>query len=536
MYSAGQSRGDSIIIRAMQDELKRTFNEFNHRYEDHKFSYMRYMAYDISAVRINASMGALTTPIVKTGYRYISPIILFNDTMQHSYVKNSVYPLSWYRTDMDTVYNSIRRYLWDISDVTYKKKYPDYVKLLSSDKVTNTDKSQEILEKHYVVRVPNTHKTDYRITRQAVFDTIHWVNTAKSVSEEFEKYPFLHNTYIDIYNYNNKFYSVSSEDITLQIPYQGASFKMEAYISDKDGITDSMSITRVVTPGKSMPAKDDLKKDVNTIAKTLKNLSEAPAFNEYYNGPVLVEKEAVAKIFQILFLSYSNIIYGITGFYQSSSNTDYTGKKILDSRLSVFAYGNMADSVDYEGFPKTQKITFAEKGVLKTNFLSQIMPAKNSYPFGMTIISPPVVSESLFTQNMYLDKLHITADDPSDYSDIQKQLISLAKKSKLKHVYIIRNEGSKILLYRKYIKSGKEELLRNHSALSDLCSYYFSGISILNPLEYVQASKEEYSSVTPLFFDNNNAVIITVPKAILFQNISITPYINSYLRLKYNIL
>ncbi|MDE3170266.1 MAG: peptidase U62, partial [Acidobacteriota bacterium] len=224
-----------------------------------------------------------------------------------------------------------------------------------------------------------------------------------------------------------------------------------------------------VTP-QALPSEQQVVADTGNMLARLKALRQAPVVDDDFQGPVLFSPDASSDVFDSLI--GANVLgqrprpgdsARTTGAFASSYKT-----RVLPASVSVTDDPTMAEfqgvplqghyAIDDEGVPAT-KVPLIVNGIL-TNYLMdrepiQDFPRSNGHGRAGPG-QPPAPS---------IGVLEIQSNEPLSPAAMKQKLIEICRQDNLAYgYYLAETAGAQNtaprLLYRVYVKDGREELVR----------------------------------------------------------------------------
>ncbi len=502
---------------------------------------------DFHVLSIQSSLGALIKS-TESPYR----IVLNNQILVGDYKDNNLNfsdPKSggyFFRTSgvisSDNSVPDIQRRLWLLFDKAYKLSAETYESKQSAIKSRTQSDDIAGLADYTAGEKVLIDKPEISLK----FNNEKLVQYANEISLAFKPYRYLSNSWVRVVGQKGNIYYANSDGSKAAYPTSVIRLVINAEIQASNGEVFELYQTYHSLGETDLPAKDQVVKDVQTIAETLAKSIMAPFFDDVYNGPVLFEgqaaSEAVRKTMfyaknENLFSARKPIVGGPVQNQQQQtqvqqnkvSTDDRIDKKIAVEGLNVKAKPTMyefngiqlvgAYPIDMDGIIPAQETTLIENGVLKNLLCGRIptakMKASNGHlrvPFMMPnpIIVPSVI-EVDFTNSVSKE-------------DLKKKLMEMAKADGLGYALIVRemtpNMSELKKVYKVDVNTGAEQLIRsagfNGLTLNDLRKIVGAGNQkiVLNTTagEDLQ-HKFEYLSGSP-------ATFIT-PDAFLFKDIEV---------------
>jgi TldD protein len=217
-----------------------------------------------------------------------------------------------------------------------------------------------------------------------------------------------------------------------------------------------------------LPSRENLLKETTKMLDTLKALREAPIVEESYRGPVLFAPDAANDI--VAGLIGGNILgrkpqlgrpNRTTGGFATSYKTRVMPKFVTvvdDPTLKDFQGKNLLGhfDVDSEGV-KAQSVTLIEDGVLQNYLVNRQpirdFPASNGHGRSAPGSNPQPAIGTLI----------VKTSEPMTVGDLKKKAVEMVAEQSRPYAYRVDTLGAgntPRLLYRIYVKDGREELVR----------------------------------------------------------------------------
>lgn len=517
----GQSAADSLVIRALQDELSRTQNELVLPEVTHKPTYLRFVLLAYSQYQLVANQGVLQ-PEKTLDFVNFSPRILFRDGFLPHYKHNVIaWPLC--RLSNILSYNSVREECRRAVDSELKNQHALYLEDLQEDKMKNLSLTPSLKASGpSLVRLAHSG-IDYRKGLTPGFDTLFWKQTVGDLgiflqsnhALSFSRVAFTHRQYTT--------YSVSSEQVTLQIPKSSILLQISVGMKSPDGREERISSDFQITDSCGIYRTEPLLRHTQQLVATLTSLTGAPRLEHPYNGPVLFERESASAFFEVLLMSsfqseWAAFPARILGHSPSSVNSVTS----IDKRLSVTGYSDPSDSVDVEGFSPMPKIPLVREGMVNRPLTTQFSPSKEIGSTG-TFCYYPIPNLFRPVLGYSLSRLHVETSKGVSGSRLKKDWLSEAKRQGLDSALIVRKLGSRLLLYLVDVSSGREQLIRDNGTESQVWSYMYKPFSgpLSSSLSY--AKKSFTSPVYAQSYHSLGPIELTVPEAVLCPMLQLTP-------------
>ncbi|HEY0771045.1 MAG TPA: hypothetical protein VGD31_12000, partial [Sphingobacteriaceae bacterium] len=311
---AAFAQENNVILRAMQDELKRSTSEL--QYENHeKPFYISYTINDTKAFSVYGTLGGLwgsrEMKFRTNNVRILVGDYEFNDESldNNNYSEPSAHEI---QVPLEDDYFGIRRSLWTTTDIVYKGAAQKYKK----HQATLKEKSKPLSD------IP--HRTFAQLPAYQVrepiptyqIDTKKWNDYTKELSSYFREVDALENSSVFFSFTHTVRYFVNSEGTTAIVPETIASFQCSGQVKSKTNTPVNVQTTRYAKTLDELPSFAELQRDVREAVNKLKNAQETKSLEEEYIGPVLFIGEPVVQVFTqtVLSLNASNTLQGQDGY------------------------------------------------------------------------------------------------------------------------------------------------------------------------------------------------------------------------------
>ena len=517
----GQSATDSPVIKALQDELSRTQNELVLPEVTHKPTYLRFVLFAYSQYQLVADQGVLQ-PEKSLDFVSFSPHILFRDAFLPQY-KHSVISWSMYGFPKILSYNSVREECRRAVDSELKSQHALYLKDLQADNLRNLSLTPALkASEPSLVRLAHPG-IDYRKGLTPGFDTLFWKQTVGDLGKylqsnhalSFSRVAFTHRQYTT--------YSVSSEQVTLQIPKSSVLLQISVGMKSPDGREERISSDFQIADSCGIYRTEPLLRHVQQLVATLTALTGAPRLEQPYNGPVLFEKESAAAFFEMLLMSsFQSEWAAFPARILGHSPTPVNSVTSIDKRLNVTGYSDPSDSVDVEGFSPMPRIPLVREGMVNRPLTTQFSPRKELGSTG-TFCYYPNPARLHFVLGYSLSRLHVETSKGVSGSRLKKDLLSEAKRQGLDSALIVRRLGSRMLFYLVDVTSGQEQLIRDNGTESQVWSYMYNPFSGPLSRSFSYAKKAFTAPVYAQSFYALGPIEFTVPEAVLCPLLQLSP-------------
>jgi hypothetical protein len=513
---AQKSSAREIIQRAMREEMQRNIQRLQMENLQRPF-FISYAIRDVKTMAVAATLGALVSSD-EDHFRRHSVRVMVGD--YHRTDENFQAGGTWRQTllqgadalPIEDDYNGIRRALWIATDNVYKRASEIYERkkaALEQQTLTEEEKALDDFAKAPVLKFSEPPQT-FVMQRAA------WEKTAKELSAVFRNFPDIYASQVQVYFYQAEVYFLNSEGTETQHPLTLAMVQINASTQaagDGEPLADHELFYANVP--EDLPTLEVMKKAATTMAEDLAALRNAPVFEDSYSGPVMFADQAAAELVaQRLFTGTSGLLahrrpLRMRSEHPAEHPSEHPGQRSFEEtledkintriiskdltikatpKLQAFAGQKLigAYQVDEEGFKPPDEIVLVENGTLKT-LLSNRIPTKavrESNGHQRPVIGTGAGSSlgpSVIAVNT------IAGKSPAE---MKRQLLEMAKAEGLEYTVLVRKikspaSGSEgrvdpmaffamaragqdgaslsepILLYRVWVKDGREELVRS---------------------------------------------------------------------------
>ncbi|MFW5759576.1 MAG: metallopeptidase TldD-related protein [Cyclobacteriaceae bacterium] len=481
-----QFEKDSIIVKAMQDELARNIEQLSYKDYEKPF-FIAYSIGDIEFLYANASLGALINSNENRMREVYGRLMVgsyeLNDEnfvdesngRQNQFATSSPLPI-------ENDYLGIRRSLWTISNNMYKSAASTYKNKIKAMEQHNIERAQLELDDY-----SRTPKVNIRIENPAFqMNPEETKALARDLSAEFNKYPYLEMSAVSIFLYNTRMYHVDSEGSVAITPVTMAVISVLAQTISDDGEMLGDRLMYYANTPAEWPSAEVINQDIEKLAAHVKDLKKAEQFVGNYNGPLLIEKQEAATFLYNNFFKGSSALKAsrrplkLNSLSNSYVGIDYSSieamvdKKIVDKDLNVITYSSLKKYKDYnllghfhvdaEGVKPVDSLQLVENGILK-NLLNNRTPThlfntSNGYlRYG--------VGAGSFTRGLAPGVVQIQSPQAEDLSIIKQKLHKLAAEEGMSIAIVAKPlEGlhasvKPVNFYKINLKDSSEVLLRS---------------------------------------------------------------------------
>lgn len=480
-----QTKSDSIIFKALNDEMDRSLNELQQN-NDPKPFYISYTLSDIHNFSNSASFGAIEYSNFDHNRDWALRLIAGNYKINdENYIRSNRLPeqqTNRIALPLDDDYNGIRRSFWVATDAVYKRATANYLDKIKTIKENNLPDS---------VLIDDFSKEE-KVIKLMAADSIHmdknyYDQLVVECSGMFNKCPEIYSANVGVDITKAVSYFVSSEGAKIRIPNNSFDLYISATLQTSDGKYLPASINYHAIRNQDIPHKDSIIADVQLLITHLYNLEKAELFTDTYSGPVLISGPKTANLIKSEFFSGKNsLIASRNSLYSNFDGTlrygneknkyaKKIGRKIGKTDISLTIKPTLSEYkntgligtyyVDAEGVIPANELKLVEEGKLLT-LLNDRTPSesiKNSTGNKRFYISGRNVSKRISPGNLFVN----TKNNFSS-NELKAKLIELATDEGLDYAIIYKPikkgvDDYPVAYYKVNIESGEETLLRSAS-------------------------------------------------------------------------
>jgi predicted Zn-dependent protease len=446
---------DDPLLNALRAELKRA-QEIQLPGQKKPY-FVQYIVNDADSFGYESSLGAPLNK-VRTRTRFITVFVRVGDYAHDNDLGFGMGEYDIISVDDDVV--ALRRALWLATDRAYKNA----LQML-------TAKESMLKEFESTDDVPSLSRetaVQYFEPRIAVpADTERLERALDAATALYRTDPQLQTLAGSLRLTVNNYYLVNTEGTLMRLAQPGDSVVVHAETQAPDGMRLRRTYSLETRSLEDLPSADQLKTEAAELIKTLKALRAAPAVASEYRGPVLFSNDAAGTVLESLIakaLVATRPPPGKSGRVVGPYGESYRSRVLPDSvtivddpTIATLNGQPLVGSTKYddEGV-KTRPVTLVEKGVLQ-NYLLSRRPVKDFITsnghgrnLGPTVMPSPM-------------NLILSSSKGEPFATLKQKLIDMCKERGLDYGYYVGTLGgveNPRLLYRVYVKDGREELVR----------------------------------------------------------------------------
>ncbi len=368
-----KDRGDSIVIEAMEKELKRSQEKL--KLEGYEAPYfISYQIKDNEYYSIKGKYGAIASSNNDRIRRLFVDVRVGNYDFDNSIKGRSGGRVPFHDASdvpVDNDPDAIRAVLWQVTDLAYKGALTQYF----NKKANNV---QEIKDKNTTSFTREKSHDYYGPELDLTFNPTQWEDKIRDISSVYKNYKELTNAYIVITAQKETVYFINTEGTSYIRDEVLYSIDAEVTTRAKDGKEISNYRNLYYVLPEEIPSVKELKAIVNEMVEETLEMRGAEVLSPV-SVPALLEPEAAGVVF------HEAVGHRLEGERQIDDDEGQTfrekvGKKIVPTFLSILDDPSMKSfngthlmgyyPFDDQGVPG-ERVVLIEDGVLKNFLLSR---------------------------------------------------------------------------------------------------------------------------------------------------------------------
>jgi predicted Zn-dependent protease len=474
----------------MHDELDRSMKQLQLENLEKPY-FLSYRVIDSDSTNVSASFGALSNSSQRRSRTFTVEVRVGDYKLDNT----NFFSMNFNMSSMVQVFNGttelpleddykeLRRQMWLATDATYKKAVEDLSrKRATLENKVNTDDTPDFTKEpaaQNTADAPQVHA-----------DRAQWEALARSLSGLFRQMPDIYTSNVGFSAVNSYIRYLNSEGTSYTRREPRVTFTAHAATQALDGTPLEDSVWVYERSLTELPSSDELASRVRALGQRLKDLRVASEI-ENYNGPVLVEGDAAAQLFEHVFVpnllgTRRPLLDNAFGSQQMGQGDnpfiDKIGARVLPEFLSVEDNPTLAEynkaplagwcTVDEDGIP-TRETKLVDKGILQT-LLTTRDPVRGIEHSSGSRHAGQVAPTNIF----------VTAENGLSEAELRAKFLDLVKKRNKEFGIVVRRmrNSQHPLLAWKVFPDGREELIHGVE---------FSGLNASAFKEIVEASKSQ---------------------------------------------
>ena len=282
-----QEASESVILRAMQDEMDRSMTGLRLPNQPAPY-YIAYTIHDTTRTNLTAFVGTLLGDTTRRSRRlHVEVRVGDYDFDSSRFITSGRAPRAVSVT-LDDDYPSLRRRIWMATDAAYKRAVDVYArKRASFQNRVNTNPVPDFSRETPIEQLA-VAPTARRVEAS-------WRDTVRQVSAIFGETPDIDQTQVSLSVMQGTRYFLNSEGFKTVAPVELASLAVQAQTQAADGMVLRDAFAAYGKQLDDLPSRADAIGRARELAENLVELRNAPVGEDYY-GPVLLEGQAAAQL------------------------------------------------------------------------------------------------------------------------------------------------------------------------------------------------------------------------------------------------
>ena len=454
---------DSIVFQALETEMKRSLDSLRMENQPAPFL-IDYRLQRRRALRILAQLGETLTCQLTPWEQWMATDIQIGShqctdlSEPEPSKRGGSIPMS---TDID----NLRKFAWTMTNDNYKSALTAYER--KCQELKNITLAEDEKELPDLLKFAPATSIEHRSEAEETYPTDKLENYVKRLSRIAYEYPKLTQSSVAIEAKQCDQYRTTSEGIRVCQPqdFIELSFHFLLYFN-AGGYENGVNFSR------KYKCAEDLLADSTAYIEGLRHRitvslqkEELPANEEYYIGPLLIEKDASVKIFNN---SLVRLISTERDFLRSNrDNYAKLSRKVVDEKISLWQDPTISEwegkklfgyyKADANG-QAPQAIKLIENGIFKAQLCGRSPSLGTPAATGNYRFCNHGVWNSPMGMSTTPSVLRMQSNKTMPLAKMKKMLLRKAQQEGFDHAYILRSYNE---LIRIGVKDGKEELVRN---------------------------------------------------------------------------
>ena len=486
------------VFKAMRDEMARTMKSLQTKGMPQPY-FATYKVKIQELFSVNAFMGEELVDVSSQGDIGVSVMMRVGDEKtDSSFFENTVLTTAGGQLP-SLSYGSLRRALWLKSDQAYKKALDQYAKKLAYLKKKDLKQENPDFSKAEI-------SSDKPLLDFKPFDKDYLVSLAEEMSaqgnvKEIKRF------YTRIRIWQEPTFYLSSEGSEYIKDDSGINIYLSAQADTPEGFPLILSKSMTFKDLSELPSKENLIKIAKDFSLEIQNAVNSPKGGAYI-GPVLLEEEAAAALFNKVFAKNAQKTKKVLSLNRDIDYNmgDFAQKKGLRIMPSNFHVIDDPQAKSFNGRKLAGAYKVDDEGVapkklqiVKNGKLTEL-PATRSSGETNGHARLGFNDEKLFAQAS-VGNLFFLAQKTYSKKELKEELMKSCRKENLDYCYIIRRfDTPNIIAYKVNAKTGEETLthgLEMPSLSTRTLRDIIAAGDDLNVFNFISTLEPPYSIISP---------------------------------------
>ena len=469
--SIAYAQNGDVVMAAMHDEMDRSMKQLTVENLEKPY-FLSYRVVDAEDVSVGASFGALNHSTTNRSRRLTVEVRVGDYKLDNSHLFTFDFDMGTRlrifngttALPLEDDYKELRRQIWLATDATYKKAVEDLSKKRGLRETLTRDDEADDFSKEDAVTT-NYERPDIKV------NSVNWEKEARLLSASFRQMPGIYTSSV-LFNCSNRYTRYLTSEgtwYTRREPMLTITGNAATQAQDGMPLADFFWVQ-----GRSLaeiPSQEELASRLSRIGRELTELRQADTLSNY-NGPVLVESDAVAQLVRWNLIpslvALKNTISGMPGARPNPNQVenpflDKKGARVLPDFLSLSDNPTIEqyDKWHLAGLSKmdedgmlSREVKLIENGTLKALLASRDPVRGVDHSTGSRHAGQAAPSNLIMTVSNGLSA-----------TDLHAKFMEMLKQRNRPFGIAVRrmspnNTGSSVLLASKVFPDGHEELVR----------------------------------------------------------------------------
>ena len=477
------SGSDSLIFKAMKDEMNRSMTEYSHP-EAGKFFYILYQIDDGQSTNTIASLGSIINSTQNNfrsqSYRIMLGDYNFNDENFINTSDSERDDYSNLRTEipLGDDYMGIRRALWNYTEIAFENCVKSYLDKKNFFK-ENPKKLPTITDYTKIDSIKHIENSSIKL-----IDKTDSENLTRKISSIFKEYEKITESVVVFNQTKINVYLLSTEGVMIKTPLDYVALNISAGIKNDSNAIESTfeKISFYENDPKNLIKNiDKIILSTKKLAEYIQNSVNFETIKEDYSGPLMLSENASAEFFNQVLFNYENSLTArreqisenqkFNKYSDLSSNiAEKIGKKIAPIELTVIDKPKLTEfnnkkllgsyKIDQEAVTPPEELVLIQSGELKTLLHDRVPTPEIEKSNGHLRLG---VSQNSSLRDLSASNLFVDYKSDKNKTDIKNNLIELCKENNLEFGIEIRSLDTTAdfspLVYYKIDLNGNEEII-----------------------------------------------------------------------------
>lgn len=437
----------SLATQVMQDEIQRFFTD-SMLLKNPKPYDVEYLISDANTYTVESSMGS-TLSVCEQPTRHLNTRLLVGDNTLNNENLYSCPNTVSRNLPLDNNYANMVQTAHQCTEDAYRQALTDYEEKVRLTAHVPNDGKDALKDRSEAFSKSSLNE---KPLEEISLSQVEYL--ANDLSARFlHDNPTLYSSGVTTYVYQANAYFTNAQNIQYIRPFRLLCIQLHASAITEDGDTLHDNTQLLYRGFHDLPDIEILYQEVDLMAHRLQEWAHAPKHTEYYDGPVLLSKDAVSELLPYLLIESAPSLLNVRTPINTQNYTPNFWMKMLNKQITSNMLNISANyeqeitagvhligyqTLDAEGLEPNKKTVLVQRGKL-LELLSNRTPTKSGkYSNG---------HQQLCLNNGYLVTalgagiLEITGNNTLDERALTKELLKQARAAGNKYAYRIEKMG-----------------------------------------------------------------------------------------------